>query len=203
MKKDLYSTLGVDKNATQEDIKNTYRERAKNSHPDKGGSSEKMAEINNAYRVLSDPRKRETYDKTGEEHDQPFQEKFIAFVNSMFMIIVNNSDNVNSRDLISEFKGGIQATIEQLQKNKKNALKQIKKLSNVKSRIKSKNDKTITSILTSHIDGHVKSVNAIEKEILFIQECQKVLEEYGYDFDNIQPSDMKASDFRNFITSTF
>ncbi|RJQ13641.1 molecular chaperone DnaJ [Candidatus Parcubacteria bacterium] len=64
-KKDYYRILGVDKKATQEDIKKAYRRLAHQYHPDKGGEEAKFKEINEAYQVLSNQQKREQYDRFG------------------------------------------------------------------------------------------------------------------------------------------
>ncbi len=66
MNKDYYKTLGVDKNATQDEIKKAFRKLALEHHPDKnGGKDEKFKEINEAYSVLSDSKKRQQYDTFG------------------------------------------------------------------------------------------------------------------------------------------
>lgn len=71
MKKDYYEILGVQKGATQQDIKKAYRSLALKYHPDrvpeaeKKASEEKFKEISEAYGVLSDVQKRELYDKHG------------------------------------------------------------------------------------------------------------------------------------------
>jgi len=59
--RDYYEILGVDENATQEDIKKAFRELAKTHHPDKGGDEQRFKEINEAYETLSDPNKRIAY----------------------------------------------------------------------------------------------------------------------------------------------
>ncbi len=60
-----YDTLEITRDATQEEIKNRFRELAKKTHPDKTkeDSEEEMVELNKAYEVLSDKERREKYDK--------------------------------------------------------------------------------------------------------------------------------------------
>lgn len=57
-----YQTLGVDRNATADEIKRAYRKLASQHHPDKGGNTDKFQEIERAYRTLSDPAARSEYD---------------------------------------------------------------------------------------------------------------------------------------------
>src|SRR2546425_1562151 len=67
-KRDYYETLGVPKNASKEDIKNSYRKLALQYHPDRNkahGAEEKFKEISEAYAVLSDEEKRKRYDTYG------------------------------------------------------------------------------------------------------------------------------------------
>jgi len=67
MAKDYYKTLGIDKNASKDEIKQAYRKLAHQCHPDKtGGEDKKFKEINEAYSVLSDDTKRQQYDQFGD-----------------------------------------------------------------------------------------------------------------------------------------
>merc|ERR1712100_523638 len=65
--KKLYEILGVEKNATMDEIRKKYRKLAIKMHPDKGGDPEKFKEIQQAYDILFDKDKRETYDRHGME----------------------------------------------------------------------------------------------------------------------------------------
>lgn len=71
MSKDYYKILGVDKNASAEEIKKAFKKSAMQHHPDRpGGSEAKFKEINEAYQVLSDPEKRQRYDQFGAGFDE-------------------------------------------------------------------------------------------------------------------------------------
>ncbi len=69
VKKDYYKILGIDRGASQEDIKKAFRQLARKCHPDlnKGSkeAEEKFKEINEAFQALGDPKKREQYDRFG------------------------------------------------------------------------------------------------------------------------------------------
>ncbi|MEE6512819.1 hypothetical protein FKM82_020079 [Ascaphus truei] len=70
MGKDYYKVLGLARGAAEEDIKKAYRKQALKYHPDKNkdpGAEDRFKEIAEAYDVLSDPKKREIFDKYGEE----------------------------------------------------------------------------------------------------------------------------------------
>ena len=73
MPDDLYNVLGVDRNASQEDIKKAFRKKAVQCHPDKhpgdASKEEEFKRLNDAYMVLSDQDKRSRYDMFGETDD--------------------------------------------------------------------------------------------------------------------------------------
>lgn len=70
MSKNYYEILGVEKNSTPDEIKKAYRKKAIEHHPDKGGDEEKFKELAEAYEILSDPEKRDNFDKFGSDGAQ-------------------------------------------------------------------------------------------------------------------------------------
>ena len=74
MKKDYYQILGVDRNATQDQIRKAFRKLAAKYHPDRNPgdkhAEEMFKQINEAHEVLSDPEKRKLYDRYGENWKQ-------------------------------------------------------------------------------------------------------------------------------------
>ena len=64
--REYYDILGVNENASADEIKKAYRKKAVETHPDKeGGSEESFKKVNEAYQVLSDPQKKSNYDRFG------------------------------------------------------------------------------------------------------------------------------------------
>lgn len=111
MNKNYYDILGVDKNASEKEIKNKYRKLAIKYHPDKNQGNkeaeEKFKEISEAYDTLSDEKKRREYDEQlnnpfgGKRHNSGFNANFNAndIFNQFFggnPFSAFNDDNVNS-----------------------------------------------------------------------------------------------------------
>src|SRR6266436_8487837 len=73
--KDYYKSLGVERTASEEEIRKAFRKLARQYHPDvakeKKSAEEKFKEINEAYEVLGDPQKRKQYDQLGADWNRP------------------------------------------------------------------------------------------------------------------------------------
>jgi len=104
MHKDYYKILGVDKKATQDDVKKAFRKLAHKYHPDKkGGDEQKFKEVNEAYQILSNNKKRAEYDTYGQAFSggQAGAQGFSGFNAQGF-------GDVDFGDIFNEFFAGAQ-----------------------------------------------------------------------------------------------
>lgn len=179
----LYDTLGVDKTASEKEIKEAYKKKAKKNHPDKGGSSEEMALINRAYDILGDKERREKYDTTGSEENSSFENKFFQFVNEIFMQLINTVTEPDTTDVIGAFKTQIRQIISKFKnKQKENKEKKIK-LEKIIKRIKTKKDNTLITVLNGHLTDCDNAINGIENELAFLNQCLSIVNFYYYDYE--------------------
>ena len=99
MAKSLYEVLGVNENASQDEIKKAYRKLARKYHPDickKPECEEKFKEINTAYEILGDEEKRKQYDTMGDN----------MFNGQNFQDFYRQHKDVDLEDILSQIFGG-------------------------------------------------------------------------------------------------
>lgn len=97
---DYYDTLGLQKNATDAEIKKAYRSMAMKHHPDRGGDEKTFKKIAQAYECLSDPDKKHIVDMGGDPNSQPGQG---AFNQGPFEFHFNTA---NAQDIFGNFGFG-------------------------------------------------------------------------------------------------
>jgi molecular chaperone DnaJ len=110
MAKDLYSVLGVSRDASPEDLKKAYRKMSKEWHPDKHKGDKtaetRFKEINEAYEVLSDPQRKQNYDQFGSTGSGPGQGGFGGFNANGFDFSGFNANSGDFSDIFGSFFGG-------------------------------------------------------------------------------------------------
>ena len=126
--KDYYAVLGVDRDATPDQIKDAYRRLAKEKHPDLNGGDDKgFAEIAIAYDVLSNAEYRHAYDN-GEETNVPgsTDELAVQFLAKLFknmftdMMVYGRMD----KDIVDTMKDKINGLIRSCERDRHNAVNQ-------------------------------------------------------------------------------
>ena len=99
---DYYTTLGINKNASQDEIKKAYKKQSMAHHPDRtGGDDSKFKDINEAYQTLSDPQKKQMYDQFGTT--DPRQRQYRT---GDFEFNFGGSPFGDMDDIFSQFFGG-------------------------------------------------------------------------------------------------
>jgi len=109
---DYYKILNVNKEASDSEIKKSYRKLAKENHPDKGGDSEKFKQIAEAYEVLSNKDKRTQYDTFGKFDGSMNINPFEIFESMFRDIGLDSSTNIFGDIDLGEF-GSIHANFPQ------------------------------------------------------------------------------------------
>lgn len=110
--KNYYKVMGLDKNASQADIKRAYRKLARKYHPDlnkEKNAEAKFKELGEAYDVLKNKDKRQAYDQYGEQWQNPYQNADQSQSKDNHYQSFNQEQNVNFEDILSSVFGGRQS----------------------------------------------------------------------------------------------
>jgi len=101
--KDYYSVLGIDRSASDADIKSSYRKLARKYHPDRGGDTAKFQDIQEAYSILGDPEKRRQYDNPhqGGLHYGDFGDVNPQDIFDMFGVHVHRRGNARRKSSVT------------------------------------------------------------------------------------------------------
>jgi curved DNA-binding protein CbpA len=179
-KQDHYEVLGVSVSANTADLKRAYRDKARQSHPDKGGNELRMAEINYAFEVLSDPGRRLLYDKTGEDARKPFDEEVRAMLLDAFGAAMQTENDLlgRARKRLSEIKSQIED-----QKRKIVSAKQA--LTTKRDKISTKGLNLFHMIVDRELQTTESALLVIEHSLEVHAAASRILSEY--ETDEVRP----------------
>jgi curved DNA-binding protein CbpA len=175
----LYSVLGVPKDATPEAIKSAYRKLAQKWHPDRrGGDNERFTVIGIAYEILSDEGKRKRYDETGLiDKELDMETMCTNVIEHLFEKIIQMVD------FHGDIVGFVASELEKEAGNKSDQLNkfraELKKLSAFENRVIKKQGDNLFSLVLANkkavISGHI---NDIEKTMQIINMCLDMIKDY-------------------------
>lgn len=181
----LYKTLGINPDATKDEIKKAYRRLSILNHPDKdGGDADKFAEISKAYKTLVNPETRETYDSSNQLEimaKQNIRQAMIGFVNECIKADENPMQPVLFSSLVEHFKNTLQQdrnTLDQVMKKQDRMLK-------MPNRVKLKHcDDVYKEVVRSVSVGLKHDADVLLNNIELLEKINELLADYETDEKN-------------------
>lgn len=204
----LYDTLGVERTASQADIRKAYRSRAQQLHPDKeNGDKDKFQKLQKAYDILSDASRRQKYDETGSVGEGPtVEEEASRGMVQIFEQVLDNEDE-ETTNLIDRCKKQAQFLKQRVIDERTQCQRKIAKRERALHRLRPNADVTDTiGMALHHQIGALK--NQLEHHKFVEQVFDRILEmigKYGYEHDRsqvVQPVGMHNNSFGTFFSST-
>lgn len=188
----LYQDLGIERDATRDDVIAGYRRAARRAHPDGGGSAEKFAKISRAKAILLDPRRRAAYDKTGcvDEPDPDNGEaKAMAVVlQHLFGTIEDicgQGGNPETLDLVDITKDKVRLLVENEKQSAAKVGKAEKRFDKLAKRFRAKEGKPNRIVESlKHRAGELHGLKLQHEEnIEVFKRALEILNDHVFDFD--------------------
>ena len=171
---DYYEILEVERSATFDEIRASFRELAKKNHPDTGGSPEKFRLIQKAYETLSDAKKRAEYDSSNELNP------VVSFLTRLFLVTLDSADPEKT-DLFRQMERNILIKIQEMANQKQSVKKRIKKMNKAFRCIKKDAGGLFRSVLQTQIQILEESLANLHKAEEVVLEAHKRILDCEYD----------------------
>lgn len=187
MNEELYHLLGVDRDASQAQIKAAYRKLAKTAHPDAGGDPDEFVRITAAYNVLEDPDTRRAYDLTGEHGDEnalQAQSRVIEHIATMFEMILHQLADEGippeAFDFIKAMKAHVSTLSGEFQQKERKLGKVLAGLHKTNTLIKKKGEgrNIFSEIAEKRIEGLSEDYKALKMSIRDVRRVREELDRY-------------------------
>jgi curved DNA-binding protein CbpA len=185
---DLYKLLGIKRGATREEIRKAYRVMAKIFHPDSGGSVQQFSALATAHEVLSDTKRRERYDATGEiEQARPDNPDVGAMeiIAQKLGLILHAEHDVTSMDIGALIEQAICDDIARRKSSIADQKRAIERAGRLRGRVKRK-EKSADNTLAGVLDWHERSAKDLitkhEEGVATMQRALEILD--GYHFED-------------------
>lgn len=175
MKPTHYDALGLERDASPDNIRAAYRQQRGALHPDReGGDAEAMAALNAAYTVLADPVTRAAYDSTlpNVERDalQCFQEYLSQHIDG-------DADPIKAA--CQGMTGQVAELLDKRQREQQTVARVVRNLSRLK--FKGSGENIAARLMQARIDGANRSIEDIDQAEKILKRALEMLDLYGYD----------------------
>lgn len=192
-KRSLYEKLGLLQGATLAQIRAARRERAKKLHPDVGGKAEDFQEMQRAYLVLSDPKRRAKYDSTGDETEaQPdlHESLVLGIIHAQLMLLLAQPlEVIVINPVVEVMRASIGEEIKNLLASQAEAKKAIGKIERVEKRFRRRTKLGDKNILFEMLQGqkrqHEQMIERVPEQIKLREEARAILADYEFDRDQV------------------
>jgi hypothetical protein len=186
---DLYQLLGIKRVATRDEIRKAYRRKAKSSHPDSGGSAEAFNALTAAHEVLSDTRRRERYDTTGEIEQaraDNFDGSAIEVIAQKLGLIIHAEQDVTALDIGAVLEQTIRDDIVLRKSSIANQKRAMERAAKLRARVKRKGDgkdNALARVLDWHEGSAKDSVRKNEDAVRSMERALEILDLYSFSED--------------------
>jgi hypothetical protein len=200
---DLYDLLGVEQDASTDNIRAAYRRLAMRFHPDRNAGSawhtEVFLRIGVAYATLMNPKKRAFYDHTGslQFEETEINTKAVAKATSKLASVIESTccnDQIPEHtlftiDLVTIAKQGLENDLDSIEKSIKEAKQQLHRLTEIRKRFRRKtkkfDDTAVGSIVAGNIRRMTASVAFLKQDVRIMERAIKLIFKYRFDADEV------------------
>lgn len=188
---DLYKMLGVKRGAKRADIRKAYRERARKSHPDTGGSAEQFALVKHAHDVLIDEERRQRYDATGDESGKSADNELAECIQVLSIVFDKVLQQIESRgrdpvnyDLVNDMRIMLGGELDNLKQSRRKLEAQKQKIERMLGRFKIKNgDNFFENILKDRVRNAEAALLSHERQEKTGKRALGILKGYSFKHD--------------------
>ena len=185
-----YDELGVGREATPEEIRAAYRRKAHVLHPDKGGGVDRFQELQRAYDLLSDPERRQQYDRTGFTGRQnPRHIQLVTQLVGLMEQIIDQVPDPTSVDLRHIAEQSIRNSQNAVREKLRQLQTQLRKSQRMLGRFQHKHngENLFENMLRSKVRNLEQRIAAMQQEVSDGDTLIQLVADYDYRWDNPQP----------------
>lgn len=191
---DLYELLGVERDATQEEIKKAWKHLAQKLHSDKqGGDEAQFKRVKEAYRVLKNPSKRAEYDKTGEipHAINPLEIKARDHLVILFGQALNQGTGKLARlDILGAMDKELVNAIQKTEINSIDAKQKRRELQDIKDKfhVDDGRDNVFVAVIENELTRIETYLEDNSQQLTMMKLARELLSHHSYDFQRALPS---------------
>jgi curved DNA-binding protein CbpA len=190
----LYSILGVARDASIEAVRRAFRSRAKVAHPDRGGDRKVWDQLLLAHRVLSDEEKRAHYDATGKAEDEAKNDsafrRRVLFLQALIEEVVMSREFPVGADLLAEAQAILRGKRVEVHSIQAGLKKQVARVERVIKRWKYLGTERdlISDVLTQKLSGFQAGLEQTEEHLAVLADVEVMLGDYTFECEPVPPA---------------